>query len=166
MSKRFEVQKDDFVHRRIEAVRQSFGQLKKANPEVVSFVMFGSMTKGTAKEQSDIDGYIFVDSDDIQEKMDQDPLVEELDRYGDDLTREVNFKEGIARKYSEEMRSLIAQRVSGLRKEQIAHIRSLPINRGIIDKDLDGMSDSIKAHILYKENSQAIERHLSERWYQ
>jgi len=58
--KRFLLSREQFSKDRIEALREEIDAMKSKYPEVLSLCLFGSMVKGTAHEESDIDGYLLL----------------------------------------------------------------------------------------------------------
>lgn len=48
---------------RIKKLQEVFYEIKKDHPEVVSLSLFGSLTKGYANEESDVDGWLNIDND-------------------------------------------------------------------------------------------------------
>lgn len=63
--KRFKLSGEPFAKERLAKVKTTVDVLKREHPEILSFCLFGSMVKGKAKPESDIDGYLFVDADSV-----------------------------------------------------------------------------------------------------
>lgn len=61
--KRFRVGQEGFVKERLEALKATVAELKHEDPNVLSLCVFGSTVKGRARERSDIDGYLFIQTD-------------------------------------------------------------------------------------------------------
>lgn len=61
--KRFHLATEQFSKERLDALKQGFEEFQTQHPEVISFSLFGSMSKGYAKPDSDIDGWLFVSSE-------------------------------------------------------------------------------------------------------
>lgn len=61
--KRFVLSGNPELQRRLRKISETVTELKKDYPEIVSLNLFGSMVKGYANQNSDIDGYINIDSD-------------------------------------------------------------------------------------------------------
>mgnify|MGYP003393243005 CR=1 FL=1 len=66
--KRFVLSPEEFSKERLAAVKGVMGEIQSKYPEVLSLCMFGSMVKGTAHKESDIDGYLFIDTSLIAQK--------------------------------------------------------------------------------------------------
>lgn len=69
--KRFVLSREEFSEKRFDGFRKVFESLKQAYPEIISAHVFGSMTKGYATPQSDIDIFLFVQD----EKQDENRLL-------------------------------------------------------------------------------------------
>ena len=60
---RFDIGKNKEVKTRIDLIQETVREMQKERPEIVSFAMFGSMVKGYATPESDIDGKMIVSVD-------------------------------------------------------------------------------------------------------
>lgn len=61
--KRFLFSRNPEIKKRIMLLHKTVKELKKEYPELISFNLFGSLSKGYAIEESDIDGVFFIDED-------------------------------------------------------------------------------------------------------
>lgn len=148
--KRFELSREQFARDRVQAIRDTIDFVKKERPEIVSFALFGSLVKGNTRPESDIDMYVFIDADSVQEKHPDEQVVVDkkwnfnLDR--GEGPRAVTFRwkdftiptrEG----YYEYVVGELTSRVP-LTHEQVKHIHPVPVSEEIIDEMLDDISDS------------------------
>jgi len=62
LQKRFELPKDEQIRERLVSFQNAISSLQESNPEVVGATVYGSMVTGSAKETSDIDGFVFIDA--------------------------------------------------------------------------------------------------------
>src|SRR4051812_12371483 len=94
--KRFELSREQFAMDRVKAIQGTIDAVKKDCPEILSFALFGSLVKGTTRPESDIDMYIYVDANVVQEKHPNEPVLVNMKwdfnlNRGDSL-RAVTFK--------------------------------------------------------------------------
>ncbi|QQG42475.1 MAG: hypothetical protein HYW15_03135 [Candidatus Giovannonibacteria bacterium] len=61
--KRFYLSRESFSKERLRVLKEEFGKFQENHPEVLALNLYGSMTKGYAKPESDIDGYFFLSGD-------------------------------------------------------------------------------------------------------
>lgn len=61
--KRFVLSHETFAKERIHGMRKIFNELKTQHPELLSFHLYGSATKGNMDPESDIDTLIFLDGE-------------------------------------------------------------------------------------------------------
>ncbi len=98
--KRFVLSSEEFAKGRIKGVRGSFKELSEQYPELLSVNLYGSMTKGNATPESDVDSIVFVDEEkasEIRGKVD----VEELKKKIDEAFREkLTDKFGVAKDFT------------------------------------------------------------------
>lgn len=60
--KRFHLSSAEFSRDRLRILREEFKKFQREYPgEVIAFSLYGSMSKGYAEEESDIDGALFFD---------------------------------------------------------------------------------------------------------
>lgn len=132
-NKRFKLSREDFARDRIQAIKDTIKEIKKERPEILSFCMFGSMTKGTAKLESDIDGFLLVDAEKTKEDMSEgDFLEDEKTEYG----RLATFFRGEA---EADYKNLLIDRMKSkidLPIRDFRDIRVRPISREIIDRHI------------------------------
>jgi predicted nucleotidyltransferase len=131
--KRFVLSTEEFSRERLNAVKNEVVEMQQKYPEVLSLCMYGSMVKGTAHEGSDIDGYLFIDSELASERA---GLSEEeiLEKYSYD--NQMYLTKDVAEKYSTEFREGLKQKVN-LKDEDVEHIRSRPISKKVIDDEIE-----------------------------
>lgn len=146
--KRFKLNREEFAKERYSALKKALAEIRKENPEVLSFCMYGSMAKGEAGPSSDIDGYIFVDV----EKLQGDPgkkVVETGLNVGErpDAPKSKKAYAKLTRdlehfylcKFKRELRKSAV-----LGDKQLQDIRVLPISRDIIDMQVDELKRSFE----------------------
>lgn len=139
--KRFTFSKEPFAQERIAGIKTAIDTIKAEHPEVLSFSMFGSMTKGTATERSDIDGYLFVDADMAASKHQSPNVVEEQQRDDEGFhSRETYLQNPIQSEYESMIRDRLKSTL-GLTDEQVEHIRIRPISQKIIDARVQEMNE-------------------------
>jgi predicted nucleotidyltransferase len=131
--KRFVLSTEEFSRERLNAVKNEVVEMQQKYPEVLSLCMYGSMVKGTAHEGTDIDGYLFIDSELASERA---GLSEEeiLEKYSYD--NQMYLTKDVAEKYSTEFREGLKQKVN-LKDEDVEHIRSRPISKKVIDDEIE-----------------------------
>jgi predicted nucleotidyltransferase len=66
--KRFPLQKEEFARRKTCALQKTIELVKEEYPEIIGATLFGSLAQGRAHENSDIDTYIFIDTERIPSK--------------------------------------------------------------------------------------------------
>ena len=153
---RFSISEKPFVKERFKVIREALKEIKKKYPEVLSFCIFGSMvrldrdpalwkTKGKEgpREDSDIDGYLFIDSEKIK------GFNEDID----DFYR-VSMK---YRKFVENLKNKL-----NFTYDQISDIDTILISKNIINKRLkDGGRSSlfILSRMFCLEVGQGIEKY-------
>lgn len=152
--KRFLLSEEDFAKERLRGVKEVVSEIKKDNPEVLSFCMFGSMVKGAAKPESDIDGYLFVDADLVAEKQasrkgkKEQGIIEDHDVEGWGLT--TAFSEKISEEYGEKFDKALQEKLE-LSPKQTEHVLVLPISEGIIDSHIQDLSSQAGVWEEYEE---------------
>jgi predicted nucleotidyltransferase len=76
--KRFLLSNSPEIKKRLHKIQEIIYEMKEKYPEIISACIFGSMTKGYANKESDIDMYLILD----QEKLDK--LMESKERENDE----------------------------------------------------------------------------------
>lgn len=89
-SHRFRV--SEFSSPKINSLRKEFLAFSYENPTVAGITIFGSHTKGMAKEGSDIDGYLFVEAPDSPDENNNRVLPPEGDSIWESLSIDVGDK--------------------------------------------------------------------------
>lgn len=123
VSKRFTLSKEGFAVDRLEAIKNTIGEIKSSHPEVLSLTAYGSMVKGTARESSDIDGYLFVDAESVNGQT-------QTDRFDN-----IVFSQDIQTKYQDLARLGLKEKAD-LADEQVKDVLVLPISGEIIDEEI------------------------------
>ncbi|MBP7006087.1 nucleotidyltransferase domain-containing protein [Patescibacteria group bacterium] len=147
--KRFEVQPDRFVHERLDAVQSGVEEIKGGDPSVLGLTLYGSMVKGKAHEDSDIDGYLYLDAEQLaqnearqalQENREPRPVTFDI---GDTGTLSTYPGEHLYDVYKPLIKDKFTK--SGfLTEEQISDINLRPISKEIIDRHLDSLQQALK----------------------
>lgn len=65
-SKRFVITKEQGARSKLDVFQQALQTARTKHPEIIGATLFGSMTKNTTHEGSDIDTFVFVDLDQIK----------------------------------------------------------------------------------------------------
>lgn len=133
--KRFSIPKDSIGFVRLKETQIVVKEIKTEYPEVLSLCVFGSNTKGTAREASDIDGYLFVDSSQLAKKIGCDEkgiVITEVEDKEFYKSKKTHFNEDVSLRYNGLIREQLKTRL-GLTDEQVKHIRTRPISESIID---------------------------------
>ncbi len=148
--KRFVLSPEEFSRERLQAVKDEIAEMQAKYPEVLSLCMFGSMVKGTAHEGSDIDAYLYIDSE-LAAQREGIPEEEILEHYPDDnqtyLTKEV------AKKYILEFREGLKEK-AGLEDEAVEHVRSRPISEKVIYDEIESLLDYYKRKEEFEANTE------------
>jgi|TARA_B100001971_G_C18202464_1_gene545487 predicted nucleotidyltransferase len=156
--KRFTLPKEEFAKERIKAVKESISELKEGNPLILSFCMYGSMVKGTTKPESDIDGFLFVDTGlSVEERQQHDENLTEDKESKSKI--ETFFIEKINDQYTEKLHETLKSQAN-LTEEQVAHAKIRPINEEIIDKHIDFIADGLQNEREYKKQYDEWDKNL------
>lgn len=134
--KRFIVPKEAIGSVRLNELQRVVDEVKAEYPEVLSVCVFGSSTKGRARKDSDIDGWMFVDSAIVAEKLEcSQSDVLDVEVKDDDFGRRKStfFKDKVEVGYGDLVRAKMKERL-GLSDEQVEHIRALPVSEAIIEE--------------------------------
>lgn len=149
--KRFVLSEEDFSEKHLTAVKEEVDEIKEKYPEVLSLCLFGSMVKGTAHEDSDIDGYLFIDSASAAAK--ENIPEEQIIKYHQ-TRNDVYFTDEVAGRYTHEFRDGLKQK-TGLEDKDVEHIRSRPISERVIN-------DSIQAALQYQKAKEQYYKDLDQ----
>src|SRR5258708_1928851 len=139
--KRFNLQNENFpevAKQRLRAIKEEVKNLRQEKPEVLSLCMFGSLTTGKSRPDSDIDGYLFIDLDKAAKRKSTLPsnITEtEIDDLG---TPETLLNDEVSLSYSQPLRDRLKQDLK-LSDEQVKHIRSRPISKEIIHEHTENI---------------------------
>lgn len=143
--KRFVISKETYSQERVHATQEAVLELQEKHPEILGLGLFGSLTKGKSREDSDIDGYLFVNASLVEnEAPNKGPVVEykrELKR--GTATEEAlgikrlsvypHFKKTIDEYYEKMIRDAIKEKLNSLSDEQTEHLRVFPMSEQIIN---------------------------------
>ncbi len=153
--KRFSLSREEFAMKRIMALKETVKEMKKRYPEIISFGLFGSMSRGQVKETSDIDGYLFVDAEQVQNAENKlrgknsQPVVEYQREESDEeagvksIYLYPHFRDEINESYQGSLQDTLHRRIPDFSEEQIKHVRVLPLSNEVIDTLVD---DLIRSH--------------------
>lgn len=131
--RRFELATETSARTRLDNFRDGIKNFQKENPEVLGATVYGSMIKGEqAKETSDVDAFLYIDKETIQNKE----LLQNKDNY-------------IGIKYLDKfMKSLD---ISNEEEQKYYHdLRSKLLSNEIIIKDIDDFVQSETKYNTYK----------------
>lgn len=142
LGKRFMVTKETFALGRLRTAQEVVREMRNNNPEIQSLMVFGSTTKGKAREESDIDGWLFVDPGMVPDGRKKEL---KLDEWG--------FSSELAKFYSQKLRSEMRKRLN-LTEDQVEHLRTLPISESIIDKAVLQVDEGLQKYEVYKSRLQ------------
>lgn len=147
-NKRFRFGREDFAQERQQAVKDSVREIKLENPEILSFCMFGSMAKGRARLESDIDGFLFIDADKIANKSKQSATTAGIERKEDEFGSRSKkafskLRIDLESNYINTLRNKIKQKTD-LTDNQLEDIKAIPISRQIIDQQLEELRKSFE----------------------
>ncbi len=154
--KRFTLSGEEFARQRISAVKKEVKHLKQEKPEVLSLCMFGSLTTGKTRPDSDIDGYLFVDADEVSKKyqIENELFLEtEVDSQGN---IETYLKETLASRYTSPLRENLRKHF--LEEEDVEHIRVRPISTEIIDYHVENLRQHLESMKTYQQESDEYKR--------
>ena len=143
--KRFTLSQEEFAQERIAGIKSAVEELKIEHPEIVSLMLFGSLSKGQSREQSDIDGILFVDAEKVEEMekiaCEHLPVIDyqtnEEDRTDGPIPLKIKyarpyFRPDLYKKYNDIIVNKINEKIPGLKPEQTDHLRSLPISKELL----------------------------------
>jgi predicted nucleotidyltransferase len=169
---RFTFSSEPYAQERVAAVQATIEELKKEYPEIVSGVLFGSLTKGAARIDSDIDLYVFIDPEKLANK---DVLVYKrmnFTRKDGDVRREftmawLHFNQEVRDKYANLVRNKIKEKLFGkLTVEQLKDIIVEPLNESVLSYELQQLIDSYSTYPNQPDENGELEKdsikHLTE----
>lgn len=140
-SHRFRI--NETASKKLGILRKDFTEFALNNPEVVGLTLFGSQIKGLAREDSDIDGYLFVNSDKADENLSEEKQGRVYPLEKDELWEKA--QQNIGLKFREQ-----EQRNLGLTPEDVKEIRLRLISKKRIDTELMDVIDYGKKMVDYK----------------
>jgi hypothetical protein len=155
---RFNVGSNQEIRTRIDLVQETIREMQKERPEIVSFAMFGSMVKGYATSESDIDGKLIVNCD-AKKMLKPSPRAEiywhpasEISVSGAQQKMDLlppcdigaRFDAETKTAYEKLVKEKITGKISTLTPDQLEHVEALPISFDIIDTVLKIWKDSMQ----------------------
>lgn len=154
-SKRFSLSSEESAKEKIRAVQSTIEEMKREYPEVIGVSLFGSLVKGTATLESDIDALLLVNPDAIAPDANKGPIVHFV-RYDHAVIRggasnESTFhwpelRSDLSEKYEQIFKEKLTQKLPTLREEQSRDITVAPLSQALIGKMLDEIVDSYKKY--------------------
>jgi len=159
---RINIPKDSIAYTRLIETQSVVKELKQEYPEILSLCVYGSNIKGFATQQSDIDGWMFVDSQLLARDIDieESTLLEkkkETNRYTKCKKEEIYFCEEIEYFYDLLIQSEIKERLN-LCEIQVQHLRTRPLRKKIIDYNLEYYKRWVNRETLYRKGEKNINR--------
>lgn len=156
--KRFEIQRDEFVRERLVALRDCLAELQNEHPEIMGLTIYGSITKGRAVEESDVDCVLFIDADKL---MMIDPNADVKTIHSISPSGRTEFVDTYAHEevnegYRELLRKTIARKIPDKDPEKLLDIGVYPTSARIIDYQIARVKDRIDDFFEYLD---AIEEH-------
>lgn len=139
-NKRFVLSQEEFLRQRLQVIKSEIDEIQKEHPEVLSLCLFGSMVKGTAHEGSDIDGFLYIDSEMIA-KNENTPK-EQIIKPSTTSDQAYLTKE-VANKYLAEFRDGIKNK-TGLEDKDVKDIKARLISEKIIDDEIKALLEFYK----------------------
>lgn len=156
--KRFVIQQEQFAQDRITAIRESLGELKKEYPEIISLTLFGSLTKGKSREESDIDATVFIDVDMLAKQNSGEKAYEFITK--EEIHKDVEITmvtintyltNNFYQKYNQLFQEKMKEKIPSLKEDHVEHIRSLPMSKSELNELLDMVIDSKKREKEYED---------------
>ncbi|MES3005770.1 MAG: nucleotidyltransferase domain-containing protein [Patescibacteria group bacterium] len=153
---RFDVGDNGEIRERLSIIQESVREIQETYPEVVGFLMFGSMVKGYATEESDIDGRIIIDVEQIHDKNSNTVTVIGWRSLKNDAgalsvkerglspsSIHARFEDATKKRYEDLIKDKFKLGISKLSDEQVRHIEALPISFEALDKILKIWRDNV-----------------------
>lgn len=141
--KRFNFQKEEFSQERVKAVKETVAELREKHSEILGLNLFGSLTKGLSREESDIDWNLLVEVDQNNKgSISKEDVVLDIFRvaplFGPGLpTQRVEIGPGLTSSLKNYYQSLVidslGQKLPDLESAQLGRGIIFPINQEIID---------------------------------
>lgn len=154
-SKRFSLSSEDSAKEKIRAVQSVIEEMKREYPEVIGLSLFGSLVKGTATLESDIDALLLVNPDAIAPDADKGPSVHFV-RFDHTIIRGgapnestfhwPEFRNDLREKYEQIFKEKLTQRLPALSAEQTRDIIAAPLSEALLGKMLDEIVNSYKKY--------------------
>lgn len=126
---RIVIPKDNLARTRLIEVQKQINEIQSTHPEVLGLTVFGSSVSGRMHEASDIDGYLFIDVDNLPENS----FSNKIERGSFDIDRR---RVRLSEEYVSHYKHLIGDPLQdslNLTPLQVEHLRPLPISHQIID---------------------------------
>lgn len=157
-TKRFDLGNSEVVRERLHSIQSMVRKMKESEPSVVSFLMYGSMVKGYATPESDIDGYFLIDTDEASKKNGPHEVEVYWEPVGGGDDEGINsigarFKPRHKTAYNTWVRTALKSEIPELTDEQLEHINSLPISFETIDLVLKIWRESLLNEVKHKDTN-------------
>ncbi|MBP6976562.1 nucleotidyltransferase domain-containing protein [Candidatus Dojkabacteria bacterium] len=145
---RIYIPKDSISYTRLTETQSVVKDLKTRYPEILSLCVFGSNIKGKATKESDIDGWLFVDSEILSKGicLDESNIIQQ-DIDCKNRNQGICFKEDIGDFYNNLIQSEVKKKLN-LSDTQVKDLRTIPISKYIIDYHLKDYSSWVKKRII------------------
>lgn len=152
--KRFTLSSEWHAEEKIEALKQAVAELRAEHPECVGVSLFGSLVKGTAKPESDIDALVLVDPDVIPDAGDEPQVAyARFDHalFQNGAPKQVTFhypdlRQDLRERYEQLARSAIQRHLPSLTDAQLEHVFVDPMNERLLREMLDEIIASYKKY--------------------
>lgn len=140
-NKRFVLSPREIFQKRLDAFQTSVKEMQSESSEILSATLYGSMVKGTAhrrtdfgqEKESDIDGFLFVDAEEVAAKEGVAPK-EVLDPINPEKFR--NLRPDIERRYTEDLNKRLQSKLEPSERV-LLHLDTLPLSEDIIDREIE-----------------------------
>ena len=155
--KRFILSREDFAKERVSGLQRAVETIRRERPEVLSLALFGSLTKGTTKLESDIDMAVYVDADllrDVHPDLGDDLFLDkkyDFNAIRNGRLQAVTFRwkdlrSDLSDEYERYVNEKILAAIPGLRKEQLKDVYIQPVSEKIVDGILEEIKESYQKY--------------------
>lgn len=152
--KRFVLSTDPIIVERVKELKRTIKEMKGVHPEILSLCMFGSMTKGTANKESDIDGHLFIDLEALpaeERSSVKNVIATKLDPKASDRISVTSLSKEKSQMYLDELKTKMSANLE-LNERNLEGFRVRPISEGIIDEHLENLAHLISEEESYPDN--------------
>lgn len=167
--KRFEIQPDEFAQERVSGIRSAIEALQSSYPEIVGCTLYGSLSKGRSRPESDIDMHVFLDVPKacvaqgmLEEEWHEYVSVENIDRSKNEqlditgLHPDTRLDHTLYKPYKDIVVAELRKYVPELTDEQVKNVSIRPMNMEYIDEVCDTLEQSWKAATQYASEVDAL----------